>query len=183
MARRKNKHGLTPQQEAFCQAYVDAYGTDEHGILVAAYRKAYNCKATAKDDTHYSNASRLMNDSKIVARIEQLEEEQRRLCAISKEELISRNAKILRTDPLKLMKLDPTTGNYIAKRLNEIPVNIRMLVTPQVVHGRMVYVLDKKTAQQVLIDLCGYDAPKDINVKNTGNVNGELRIGFDDDDE
>lgn len=183
MARKKNKHGLTPQQEAFCRAYVEAYGTEEHGIMVAAYRKAYNCKSTAKEGTHYTSASLLMKDPKIVQRIEQLEEEQRRLATISKEELISRNTKILTTDPLKLMKLDPATGNYIAKRLNEIPVNIRMLVTPQVVHGRMMYVLDKKTAQQVLIDLCGYDAPKDINVKNTCNVNGELRIGFDDDDE
>ena len=183
MARRKNKHGLTPQQEAFCQAYVDAYGTDEHGILVAAYRKAYNCKSDALASSHYTKASLLMKEVKIRQRIEQLEEEQRKLCMVSKEELISRNTKILRTDPLRLMKLDPATGNYIAKRLNEIPVSIRMLVTPQVVHGRMVYVLDKKTAQQVLIDLCGYDAPKDINVKNTGNVNGELRIGFDDDEE
>ncbi|MCM1139729.1 MAG: hypothetical protein NC453_14270 [Muribaculum sp.] len=183
MARRKNQYGLTPQQEEFCQAVADAYGTDKKGILVAAYRKAYNCKSSAKEDWHYVRASELYNDSKIKVRIEQLEEEQRKLCTVSKEELISRNTKILRTDPLRLMKLDPTTGNYIAKRLNEIPVSIRMLVTPQVVHGRMVYVLDKKTAQQVLIDLCGYDAPKDINVKNTGNVNGELKIGFDDDDE
>lgn len=183
MARRKNKHGLTPQQEAFCQAYVDAYGTDEHGIMVAAYRKAYNCKSDAQAATHYNKAYQLYQRGEIRARIEQIEEEQRRPCTVSKDEMISRNAKILTTDPLRLMKLDPTTGNYIAKRLNEIPVNIRMLVTPQVVHGRMMYVLDKKTAQQVLIDLCGYDAPKDINVKNTGNVNGELRIGFDDDQE
>ena len=28
MARIKNKHGLTPQQEMFCQYVVDAYGTD-----------------------------------------------------------------------------------------------------------------------------------------------------------
>ncbi len=183
MARKKNRHGLTPQQEAFCQAYVDAYGTEEHGIIVAAYRKAYNCKSDAQASTHYTKASVLMKEEKIRKRIEQLEEERRKLCSISKEELISRNAKILTTDPLRLMKLDPTTGNYIARRLNEMPVNIRMLVTPQVVHGRMMYVLDKRTAQQVLIDLCGYDAPKDINVKNTGNMNGELRIGFDDDEE
>lgn len=183
MARKKNKHGLTPQQEAFCRAYVDAYGTDEHGIMVAAYRKAYNCKSTAKEGTHYSSASLLMKDPKITQRIEQLEEEQRQLVTVTKEELIDRNAKILKTDPLRLMKLDPATGNYIAKRLNEIPVNIRMLVTPQVIHGRMVYVLDKKTAQQVLIDLCGYDAAKDININSVGNINGELRIGFDDDAE
>jgi hypothetical protein len=183
MARKKNKHGLTAQQEAFCRAYVDAYGTEEQGILVAAYRKAYNCKSDSQAQTHYSNASRLMNDSKIQARIEELEEEQRRIANISKEQLIDRNVKILTTDPLRLMKLDPTTGNYIARRLNEIPRNLRMLVTPTVIKGRMVYMLDKKTAEQRVIDLCGYDAPKDINVKNTGNMLGELRIGFGDEDE
>lgn len=183
MARKKNKYGLTPQQELFCQAYVDAYGTDEHGILVAAYRKAYNCKSTSKEGTHYTSASLLMKDPKIAQRIEQLEAEQRRIANISKEQLIDRNVKILTTDPLRLMKLDPTTGNYIARRLNEIPRNLRMLVTPTVIKGRMVYMLDKKTAEQRVIDLCGYDAPKDINVKNSGNMLGELRIGFDDDEE
>lgn len=179
MARRKNRHGLTPQQEAFCQAYVDAYGTEAHGILVAAYRKAYNCKSDAQAQTHYSNASRLMADSKIKARIEELEEEQRRLASITKDELIDRNAKILTTDPLRLMKLDPVTGNYIARRLNEIPRNLRMLVTPTVVHGRIMYVLDKKTAQQVLIELCGFDAPKDISISSGVTRFGELRIGFE----
>lgn len=174
---------MTPQQEAFCQAYVDAYGTEEHGILVAAYRKAYNCKSDAQAATHYNKAYQLFQKGEIRARIEQLEEEQRRIANISKEQLIDRNVKILTTDPLRLMKLDPTTGNYIARRLNEIPRNLRMLVTPTVIKGRMVYMLDKKTAEQRVIDLCGYDAPKDINVKNTGNMLGELRIGFGDEDE
>ena len=29
----------------------------------------------------------------------------------------------------------------------------------------------------------GWDAPKEVNVSNTGNVMGEIRIGFDDDQE
>lgn len=119
-----------------------------------------------------------MNEVKIRQRIKQLEDEMHSLTDIKKEQIIDRNAKILTTDPLRLMKQDPETGQYIAKRLNEIPKNLRQLVTPILVRGRMIYVLDKKTAQQVLINICGYDAPKDINVSNPGNILGELRIGF-----
>ena len=43
-------HGLTPQQEMFCQYVVDAYGTDTRGILVSAYRKAYNCDTNNVED-------------------------------------------------------------------------------------------------------------------------------------
>ena len=68
MARAKNKNGLTHQQELFCQYVVDAYGNNKRGILVTAYRMAYNCKNDAKSNTHYANASRLMSDSKITAR-------------------------------------------------------------------------------------------------------------------
>ena len=109
MARAKNKHGLTPQQELFCQYVVDAYGNDTKGILVAAYRKAYNCKNDAQANTHYANASRLMANSKIIARVEQLREEQARLASISRERIISDDVSILDLDPLDLWTIDSKT--------------------------------------------------------------------------
>lgn len=56
---------LTPKQEKFCQCIIKGMNQSD------AYRKAYNTKNT-KDETLWSNASRLMNDSKVAARIEEL---------------------------------------------------------------------------------------------------------------
>ena len=66
MARVKNRHGLTPQQELFCQYVVDAYGTDTKGILVAAYRKAYNCKNDAQAN-NYERTRRASRQSAVSA--------------------------------------------------------------------------------------------------------------------
>jgi hypothetical protein len=56
---------LTAKQEAFAQAIADGMGQAD------AYRMAYNAESM-KDGTVYSNASRLMNDSKVAARVAEL---------------------------------------------------------------------------------------------------------------
>lgn len=62
-----NEHGLTPKQEAFCLAYVECnVGTD-------AYRRTYNTSAgKMRDQTVCNNASRLLNDPLVKARISAL---------------------------------------------------------------------------------------------------------------
>ncbi len=183
MARVKNKHGLTPQQELFCQYVVDAYGTDTKGILVAAYRKAYNCKNDAQANTHYANASRLMANSKIRARVEQLREEQARLASISRERIISDDVSILDLDPLDLWTIDSKTGRWRMRYLHEIPKKTRKLLKFVRVGKNIVPEVDKDAAKKRLIDVLGFAAAKDINVTSQSNVAGELRIGFDEDDE
>lgn len=56
---------LTAKQEAFSQAIADGLGQAD------AYRMAYSADSM-KDGTVYSNASRLMNDSKVAARVAEL---------------------------------------------------------------------------------------------------------------
>lgn len=56
---------LTAKQEAFAQGIADGLGQAD------AYRMAYDADGM-KDSTVYSNASRLMNDSKIIARVAEL---------------------------------------------------------------------------------------------------------------
>lgn len=56
---------LTAKQEAFAQGIADGLGQAD------AYRMAYDADGM-KDGTVYSNASRLMNDSKITARVADL---------------------------------------------------------------------------------------------------------------
>ena len=59
---------LTPKQEKFCQVYVDS------GIASFAYRQAYNTeKMTSK--TINECASRLLNDRKVTARVEEIRAE------------------------------------------------------------------------------------------------------------
>jgi phage terminase small subunit len=59
---------LTAKQEAFAQSIAD--GNDQ----ATAYRAAYDA-GSMKDETVYSNASRLMNNSKVIARVKQLKAE------------------------------------------------------------------------------------------------------------
>lgn len=58
--------GLTPKQERFCQAYVETGNASE------AYRRAYGSKG--KTETVAPNASRLLGNSKVAARVAELRE-------------------------------------------------------------------------------------------------------------
>lgn len=183
MSRVKDKNGLTYQQEQFCQYVVDAYGNDTRGILVAAYRKAYNCKSDAKVETHWSSASRLMSDPKVTARIEQLRQEQSRLATISRERIISDDVSIIDLDPLDLWTIDEKTGRWRMRFINEIPKKTRKLLKFVRVGKNLVPEVDKDAAKKRLIEVLGFAAAKDVNLNAMNSMIGELRIGFDDDDE
>lgn len=183
MARIKNEYGLTPQQELFCQYIVDAYGTETRGIIVAAYRKAYNCKNDAKASTHYSSASKLMNDPKITQRLEQLRQQRANLLTISRERIISDDVKILDLDPLALWIEDEQTHQWRMRYLHEIPKEIRRLLKFTRNGKKLVPDVDKDAAKKRLIDVLGYSSAKDLNITTNNTVSGELRIGFDDNDE
>lgn len=176
MARAKDKKGLTYQEEKFCQYVVDAYGTGTRGVLVKAYRMAYNCKSDAKAETHYNNAHKIFKRGEIRARIEQLQEEVEKERTITRERMITRNVEILEGDPLISQKEDIETGQYVWKRLNEIPLKWRKLVTPMIYRGRMIYVLDKKTAEQNIMKMCGFDKSNSTNVNVFSNLGNELTL-------
>jgi hypothetical protein len=183
MARAKDKNGLTAQQEAFCQYVVDAYGNNPKGILVEAYRRAYNCKSDARSETHWANASRLYNDSKVIARIEALREERAKLVTITREELVSEDVSIVNLDPLELWIEDEKTHTWRMRYLHEIPKHIRKFLKFVQRGKRMVPDVDKDAAKKRLIEVLGYASAKDINVNSKRNWIGELRIGYDDEEE
>jgi len=60
---------ITAKQEAFCLAYV------ETGNAAEAYRRAYDVKAATLHSTIYSAASRLLADSKVCARVDELQDQ------------------------------------------------------------------------------------------------------------
>ncbi len=59
---------LTLKQEAFCREYIA-----NNGNATQAYKKAYDC-SKMKDKTINENASRLLKDSKVIARLKDLQE-------------------------------------------------------------------------------------------------------------
>ena len=59
---------LTAKQEAFVQKIIEGYSQAD------AYRSAYSCKRMS-DKTIWENASRLMADSKVTARVMELRNE------------------------------------------------------------------------------------------------------------
>jgi len=63
------KEELTAKQEAFALAYV------ETGNAAEAYRRAYDVRAATQHSTIYSAASRLLADSKICARVAELQDQ------------------------------------------------------------------------------------------------------------
>lgn len=68
---------LTAKQEAFALAYV------ETGKGSEAYRRAYEVGADTKPETIWSEASRLLADPKVSARVKELQQEARDLMLVS----------------------------------------------------------------------------------------------------
>ena len=109
---------LTAKQEKFCQNIVKGMSQSD------AYREAYNT-GKGKDKTVWENASRLMNDSKVTARIEELkqkttaeikytvEDSFRKLSEI--QDLALKNKKL--TDAIKAEELKgKLKGLYVEKK-------------------------------------------------------------------
>lgn len=147
MAQRKNEHGLTPKQEAFCHAYVNAYGTEDFGNATAALLKAYNY---SNRETAYREASRLMNDPKITTRLNDLLME--RLCEAeaNAQALIDRDKLAANFDDGLLWEPDAETGRDMKITVTKLPKWIRVLGTWKSIGGRAVFVVDKEAARERL---------------------------------
>ena len=72
--RSKNKYGLTPSQELFCNLFI--YG-DEHtsGNASACYKKSYNVRPNTKPESIHRQAHEGLNFPQVKLRIEDLQEQ------------------------------------------------------------------------------------------------------------
>jgi hypothetical protein len=66
--------------------------------------------------------------------------------------------------------------------LHEIPKSVRKYLKFVQRGRRLVPDVDKDAAKKRLIEVLGYASAKDINLNSKSNVIGELRIGYDDDE-
>lgn len=147
MAQRKNEHGLTPKQEAFCHAYVNAYGTEYFGNATAALLKVYNYKSRKVATIE---ASKLMNDPNIAIRLNDLLME--RLCEAeaNAQALIDRDKLAANFDDGLLWEPDAETGRDMKITVTKLPKWIRVLGTWKTIGGRAVFVVDKEAARERL---------------------------------
>lgn len=147
MAQRKNEYGLTPKQEAFCHAYVNAYGTHEFGNATAALLKVYNYKSQKQA---WEAASLLMNDPKVSKRLNELLLE--RICDAdaTAQALIDRDKMAANFDDGLLWEDDPETGREVKISVKKLPKWIRVLGTWKSIGGRAIFSIDKEAARERL---------------------------------
>ncbi len=173
--RKATERRLTEKQEKFCQFYLDTDGNASE-----AYRMAYDA-SNMKPETIWSNASRLLADSKVEARINELRALRASATVAERKKVESVLMDIITADPNDLYIVDPKTGKIKMRSPNQLPKRTRnALKKIKNNKGLVEYELHGKVeAARLLGSWNGWSAPKEVNVKNTGNLLGELRIGFD----
>ena len=118
---------LTPKQEKFVQGIVDGKTQTD------AYKNAYNT-AKMSDSSIYQEASRLMNNPQITARIEELRQRiDERLIMSAKKRAEKLTEFINDEDPLTAMKaidiLNKMTGEYVQKVQADVSQEIEVNIT------------------------------------------------------
>lgn len=135
--------GLTIRQEKFAQKYVECGNASE------AYRYAYPSSTKWKDKTVWENASRLMANSKVSARVKELEEASKQASQVTREEILKLCADVIRgamiTDNAQMRKevIGGTSKNTTTQ------TNI-----------------SKTWAVERLCMMCGFDSPTEVNIRD-----------------
>lgn len=179
MAKKENmrpltQEKLTEKQQRFCQFYLDTEGNASE-----AYRMAYDT-SNMQPETIWSNASRLLARSKVEARINEIRAERRANTQIERMRVERVLMDIVTADPNDLYIVDAMTGKIKMKTPSQLPKRMRnALKKIKNSRGVVEYEMNGKVeAARLLGAWNGWDAPKEVNVNNSGNLLAELRIGF-----
>lgn len=183
MAKKDQKHSnkqerrLTEKQEKFCQFYLDTDGNASE-----AYRMAYDT-SNMQPNTVWNSASLLMDNPKVAQRIDEIRVERAAASIVERKKVERVLMDIVTADPNDLYIADPKTGKIKMKTPSQLPKRMRnALKKIKNNRGIVEYELNGRVeAARLLGSWNGWDAPKEVNVNNTGNMMGEIRIGFDDD--
>ena len=158
---------LTLKQEKFCQYYVDIDGNASE-----AYRMAYDC-TKMKQESVWRNAHALMQNIKVTSRIKEIREKRAKESEVKRETV----------ERVLMDIVDELTGKVKMKSPSQLPKRTRnALKKIQNKRGEVVYEFNGKTeAARLLGAWNGWEADKNVNIKGgDGNKVGELRIGFED---
>lgn len=169
-SRKINEHGLTMKMELFCQYLFDCKGNASE-----AYRMAYDTSNMA-DNTIWSNASRLKDNSKVKARLSELEAERAKATEADRKIVQGVLMDIITADIDDLYYLNPVNGNIKTKKPSQLPGRVkRALARMKVTKDGYDYIFqDKNSAAKTLGKWNGWESP----IKNEHTVNGEKRVIF-----
>ena len=177
--RRPTERRLTEKQEKFCQFYLDTDGNASE-----AYRMAYDA-SNMQPNSVWNTASILLDNPKVTQRIDEIRAERAAASVVERQRVERVLMDIIEADPNDLYIVDPKSGRIKMRTPCQLPKRMRnALKKIKNSKGVVEYEFNGKVeAARLLGSWNGWDAPKEVNVKNTGNVMGELRIGFDDDED
>lgn len=178
VTRIKHEQQLTEKQEKFCQFYLDTDGNASE-----AYRMSYDA-SNMKPETIWSNASRLLANSKVTARIDEIRKARATASVIERQKVEQVLMDIITADPNDLYLTDPVTGHIKMKKPSQLPKRMRnALKKIKNNRGIVEYEFNGRVeAARLLGSWNGWNAPKEVNVNNGNGLLGEIRIGFGDEE-
>lgn len=174
-----NNKRLTEKQERFCNYYLDCDGNASE-----AYRMAYDA-SKMQPETIWSNASRMLANNKVAARIEELRSERAEASKVNREKVEKILMDIVMMDPNDLYLVDPVTGKIKLKTPRQMPKRARNAMKKiSNDKGKVSYEFNGKVeAAKLLASMNGWNAPQQISIGSQGGNVNEIRIGFDSDNE
>lgn len=175
----KREEPLTFKQEKFCKYHVDTEGNASE-----AYRMSYNT-SNMKPETIWSAASRLLANSKVSTRINEIKAQRAKESEVERKTVERVLMDIVLANPDDLHFVDPATGKTKMRTPSQLPKRARnALKKIQNKRGEVTYEFNGKTeAARILGAWNGWEADKNVNIKGgDGNKVSELRIGFDEND-
>lgn len=176
MKKTQKKDRLTEKQEKFCHYYLDTDGNASE-----AYRMAYDT-SNAQPPTIWTSACELLANPKVKVRIDEIRAERRAASEVDRKKVERVLMDIVAADPNDLYLTDLATGKIKLKSPSQLPKRMRnALKKIRNNRGIVEYEFGNRVdAARLLGSWNGWDSPREVNVNNIGNVFGEIRIGFDD---
>ncbi|MFC2112106.1 terminase small subunit [Bacteroidota bacterium] len=146
---------LTKKQEDFCQAYVDS------GNASDAYRESYNV-SRMKTETINRSASELLKNHKITTRIEQLQQNLRKVSNIQRERLLYELFAMATSSIPDYGQFTRKTQSFTIKNFNSLTDMQKRAIqsmTPTK-YGYSIKLHSKESAIEKIIRMLGYEAPR-----------------------
>lgn len=152
--------GLTIKQEKFCNYYLEIGNASE------AYRRAYSCGGK-KDKTVWRMACELMDNPKVSARINELQDKQREKSDIKKEDILRMLKNIMYADIRDFLTI--RDGKVTFKDSSEWTDGMAMQVesVKQTKEGIEIKLNGRAWSIQRICKMLGFDAPQELNFTST----------------
>jgi phage terminase small subunit len=170
---------LTPKQEKFCQVYVDS------GIASYAYRQAYNTEKM-KPETVWQSASKLLNDRKVTARVNEIRAERAEETKVDRARCEEELMAIATASVTDIFEYNEEKGRTVLKD----PISFKQSTKKALKkvsnkRGEVSYEFHSKTdAIAKLAAMNGWDAARKVEVGGKLETNNNIVFGnevFDDD--